>query len=385
MQTTFAYYAAFIGLGLVSASLGPTLPGLAQQTGTDLGAISFLFTTRATGYMLGSLLGGRLYDRASGNPVMAGGLAVMVAGMLLVPTVPLLLLLASILLAIGVAEGAVDVGGNTLLVWVHRAKVGPYMNALHFMFGLGAFLSPLFIALAIRMTGGVSWGYWLLGLCVLPVPIWLARLRSPIPEALQDGVSAAPANWRLVALIGLFMVLYVSAEVGYGGWIYTYGVTTGLADATTAAYLNSLYWGALTVGRLAAIWIALRWRPRTILLADLLGCIASVALILLFQESAWALWAGTFGLGLAMASIFPTVITWAERRMTVSGAVTSVFLVGASLGAMFLPWLIGQYFESRGPQVMMVAVMAALLAASAVFGLLMASGGTPKVEKASAV
>ena len=46
----------------------------------------------------------------------------------------------------GVAEGALDVGGNTLLIWVHRHKVGPFMNGLHFFFGAGAFLSPIIIA-----------------------------------------------------------------------------------------------------------------------------------------------------------------------------------------------------------------------------------------------
>ena len=57
---TAAYYATFIGLGLTSASLGPTLPGLAEQTRTNIGEISFLFTARSLGYLLGSLRGGRL-------------------------------------------------------------------------------------------------------------------------------------------------------------------------------------------------------------------------------------------------------------------------------------------------------------------------------------
>ncbi len=50
------YYTAFIGLGLVNASLGPTLAGLAANTQTHLSTISILFTARALGYMGGSLL-----------------------------------------------------------------------------------------------------------------------------------------------------------------------------------------------------------------------------------------------------------------------------------------------------------------------------------------
>ena len=57
------------------------------------------------------------------------------------------------------ATGYVEIGGatqwvsvrgadkrNPLLVWVHGDEVGPAMNGLHFFFGVGAFLSPIIIA-----------------------------------------------------------------------------------------------------------------------------------------------------------------------------------------------------------------------------------------------
>ena len=73
---------------------------------------------------------------------------------------------------------------------------------------------------------------------------------------------------------------------------------------------------------------------------------ASLVLILLFPESVVALWAGAILLGLFIASIFPTIFTLAERRMTLTGTITSWFFVGASTGAMFFPWLMGQLFEA---------------------------------------
>src|SRR5690606_23401392 len=121
-----------------------------------------------------------------------------------------------------------------------------------------------------------------------------------------------------------------------------------------------------------------RFRPRSILMVDLIGCLASIGLILALPSQGWALWVGTFGVGLAMASIFPTVITWGERRMTLSGHVTSLFLVGASLGAMFLPWLIGQLFVSLGPSSTMIVILADLVLATILFGVLMVYGGAPR-------
>ena len=376
---TIGYYVAFIGLGLISASLGPTLPGLAEQTRTDLGEISFLFTTRATGYMLGSLLGGRLYDLLRGHPVMAGSLALMGLGMFMVPTTPILWLLALLLFLVGLGEGAVDVGGNTLIVWIHRSRVGPYMNGLHFFFGLGAFISPLVVAWAIVWSGEIRWAYWLLAAGVIPIVIGLLRLASPQPIAVQDRHAARqPLNWGLAGLSAFFMLLYVGAEVSVAGWLYTYAIELELADVTSAAYLTSVFWGALMIGRLLSIPIAARFRPRSILMVDLIGCLASIGLILALPSQGWALWVGTFGVGLAMASIFPTVITWGERRMTLSGQVTSLFLVGASLGAMFLPWLIGQLFVSLGPSSTMIVILADLVLATILLGVLMVYGGAPR-------
>ena len=367
---TAGYFAAFVVLGLVSAALGPTLPGLAEHTGTDLAEISVLFSAWALGYLLGSLLAGWLYDRVPSHPVLTVVLVTMTAVMALVPVIPLLWLLVVVMLLLGVAGGMLDVGGNTLLVWVHRDKVGPFMNGLHFCFGLGAFLSPVIVAQAVRIGGSISWAYWVLALLILPVLVWLARLRSPKPQIASKDDPATRVDHLLVALVALFFFLYVGAETSFGGWIFSYATGMGLADETKAAYLTSAFWGALTLGRLLAVPIAARFKPAAMLVGDLAGCLVSVAVILLWPGAAAAMWIGALGLGLSMASIFPTVISLAESRMTITGRVTSWFFVGASLGSMTLPWLIGQLFESVSPRVTILAVGVNLLVAAAVFGWL---------------
>jgi len=85
---------------------------------------------------------------------------------------------------------------------------------------------------------------------------------------------------------------------------------------------------------------------------------ASLGLILLWQDSAPALWAGAIGLGLFMASIFPTTLMLAGERMRVTGAMTGWFLAGASIGGMSLPWGIGQAFVRIGASAMPVLVLA---------------------------
>jgi fucose permease len=300
---------------------------------------------------------------------MAIALVVMAAMMAIVPLPGRLWLLIIVFLVLGVSEGTLDVGGNTLLVWVHRHRVGPWMNALHFFFGVGSLLSPLILAQALQASGGIDWGYWTLALLVLPVAAFLLYLPSPaalVAEGTPDSGSDARASSRrrnglFVALFALFFFLFVGAEVGYAGWIYSYSVATGLATATTAAYLTSAFWAALTVGRAVGIPISTRFRPSTILYGDLAGCLVSAVVILLWPESREAIWLGTLGMGFSMASIFAVTISLAERRMTITGRVTGWFFVGGSAGGMTLPWLMGQLFESIAPRAAMVAIFLVMI------------------------
>ncbi len=385
---TASYFAVFVAVGLETASLGPTLPGLAELTRTQLSEISFLFTAHALGYLLGSFLGGWLYDRMPGHPLMGAVLLLMAAMLALVPLAPVFGLLIAAWLVLGITGGVLDVGGNTLLIWVHGRQVGPFMNGLHFFFGAGSFLSPVIVALAIGLSGDITGAYWTLALLVLPVAICLFRLPSPASQSAarhspadrpptgpdQERTDADPAHGRrLVILVALLLCLYVGAEAAFGGWIYTYAVALDVSDAKAAAYLTSAFWGALTLGRLLGVPLAIRYRPHSILRADLAGCLASVGVLLLWPGSPAMTWLGTLGLGLAMASIFPTALSLAERRFPITGQVTGWFLVGSSLGAMLLPWLIGQLFEWIGPQVTMVAIGLDLVLALGVFAVLMAT------------
>ena len=372
---TWAYYAAFIALGLITASLGPTLPGLAENTGTLLSEVSFLFLARGFGYLMGSFIGGRLYDRIPGHPVMIGALAMMGLLMALVPLLPLLWAVTALLWLIGIAEGMLDVGGNTLIVWVHGDKVGPFMNGLHFVFGIGAFLSPIIIAQAMLIGGGITWAYWILALLMCPALFWLLRLPSPTSQIVTQQEGGEQVNYLLIALIAAFFFFYAGAEVSLSGWLFTYAFEQGLADETMAAYLTSAFFGAFTVGRLFSIPIATRLTPRTILLVDLLGALIAMGLILLWASSVMILWIGTILMGFAVASIFPTMLSFAERNLTITGHTTSWFFVGASLGAMSFPWLIGQLFESIGPQVVMLTIFGSLLVTMGLFVLLMKVSG----------
>jgi FHS family Na+ dependent glucose MFS transporter 1 len=359
--TTAAYYLAFILLGLTVAVDGPTLLKLAEHTSSTIDQISLLFFFRSLGYLIGSYTGGRIYDLVPGHRFMAGVLVFLGLIVALVPVVTSRWMLFAVVLILGLAKGALDVGCNTLLLWVHNETVGPFMNGLHAFFGVGSFISPLIVAKVIGVTGDIYWVFWIFAIVAFPIALWISRLPSPAARSVPAHHENAPFPLLPVVVMVVCFVLYVGGEAGYGAWIYTYAFTLKFGTEVTAAYLTSAFWGSFTVGRLLGIWISTRARPLTILLIDFAGCVLSLILILLFRESAVLLWIGTILFGISQASIFPTFLTLAEERMHITGTITGWFLVGAGLGGMILPWMIGQAFVRVGATAMMGLVFVNIL------------------------
>jgi len=361
LALTAAYYLSIFMLGMVTAVGGPALPTLAENTSTTLDQISLYFVLGALGYLLGSYLGGQAYDRFPGHRLMAFTLLVIAISSAFIPIVRQLWLLLLAQFTLGLAQGANDVGCNTLLLWTHGKKAGPFMNGLHFFFGLGAFIAPLVLAGILSVTGGIQWVFWIFSLLSLPLIIWMWKLPE-LPRQTDSGENGrAPLPFIPVILLALAFLVYVGAEVGFGNWLYTYALTLGLGTEITSAYLTSAFWGTFTVGRLLGVWVSTRAQAAAILLVDLLGCLASLGVILLWGDSVIALWAGSIGVGLFMASIFPTMLMLAGERMDVTGEMTGWFLVGSGAGGMILPWVIGQAFVGYGAGAMPILVAGAVI------------------------
>lgn len=354
-------------LGLVSAAEGPSLLNFGQHTTSTLDQISAIFVFVSLGYLVGSFFSGRAYDRFPGHRLMALSLVLAAAAAFFLPLITNLWLLLLCFFILGAAKGTIDVGCNTLLPWLHGAKVGPFMNGLHAFFGVGAFISPLILDRVRVATGDIHWLFWISALICLPLAIWLWFLPSPSSAAHKANAdeNAAFPLLPVIILVTLF-VLYVGLELGFGNWVYTYALTLNLANESSAAQLNSAFWGAFTIGRLLGILTAARMRSQTILFMDLAGCIISTAVVLLWRDSVLALWVGTIGLGLFMASIFATILMLASERIHVTGAITGLFLVGSALGSALLPYFIGQVFVQVGPQAMPVIVLVDIFAFLAV-------------------
>lgn len=155
--------------------------------------------------------------------------------------------------------------------------------------------------------------------------------------------------------------LYVGMEITFAGWVTAYATLRGM-PGEEAAMLATLFWLALSVGRLLAIPLLRRFSPWWVLR----GCLA------LGLASALALQLGAVSLlfGLAASAIFPTLFGLSNQLMAMSGRTTGMIFLAAGSGAMAVPSLAGPLLEGLGTRSFPLLLMALVgLLALALFAL----------------
>ncbi len=377
LRRSIGYFLLFMSGGLDMSVVGPTLPALAGQTGTTVGEMGLVFFLGAGGVSLGILLGGWTLDRAPGRLVLGGAQLVSGSLLLVVPHIGWYWPLLAIFVVKGVAGGVVGTGANTLLQWVHAGRAGPFVNALHFFFGLGAFLSPFLLGVLLSLGHRYSDAYTVLAVFDLAVGVAvLLRLPSPEPPRIkvpENGGTGATRSYLAPIVLSAvaFLFFYVSAELTFGGWLYTYAITLGLADAARAAYLTSLFWLAFTIGRLISIPAAVRFSPAHVLAAALVGCGGFLGLLVALPDVPEILWLSAAGIGLCMAPMWPSGYNLAVQSLHLTARVGAAVMLGDGIGGMVLPGLTGLFMERAGAAAMTQLVLASLAATAVAFAAIM--------------
>lgn len=394
LVATFAIFWGYFSLGLLIASLGPSLLGFERQTGSSTKILSLLFTARSLGYLLGSILGGILLDKfpVHGNRILSTGLFVTFAATALIPFAGTVLFLGVLISSQGLTMGILDTIGNVLLLWLHGEAAAPWMQALHAVFAIGTLLSPLIVrgsmASAPSSETELELAYTIFSICagsggvafaIIPTPSPSVNAKSEVTETgdsgYEVGISNSPATmkllggtekWKVAALTASLLGLYVGAETGFGGFLVLFA-TRGAWKMTEAEgqFLTAVYWGCLAVGRILAIPISLVVTSTTQLVVDVAACLTGV--LLLFagfslggQTSSAFLWAGSAVYGLGMASVFPSAFMTAEGLTDLDGRAASVIMVGSATGEMIVPLVVGLVTVVWTPGFVVVVALATL-------------------------
>nr|XP_010963729.1 sodium-dependent glucose transporter 1 [Camelus bactrianus] len=362
------------------AILGPTFQDLATNVNRNISSLSLIFVGRAFGYLGGSVIGGVLFDTMNHFLLLGISMFATTVGLYLVPFCKTAVLLIVMMSIFGVSIGILDTGGNVLILAIWGDKGAPHMQALHFSFALGAFLAPLLAKLALGMAVpaenhteadfnhsafnqspeadsepllgipddmNLLWAYAVIGAYIFVVSLFLFILfltKSSKWEKAKVSVQRsrrAKYHNTLLCLLFLFFLFYVGAEVTYGSYVFSFATTHAGMKESEAAGLNSIFWGTFAACRGMAIFFATCLQPGTMIVLSNIGSLASSLFLVLFNKSTVCLWIATSVYGASMATTFPSGVSWIEQYTTIHGKAAAFFVVGAALGEMAIPAVIG--------------------------------------------
>ncbi|MEN6369132.1 MAG: MFS transporter [Thermotogota bacterium] len=360
--TTASYFASVGLIGLVGGSVGPTLAPLAAQTGIGLSTIGVALSARSFGYLIGAVGAGRLIERWNTHRGIAVALLGAGVALALVPIARSLGTLLPIMAVMGCMLAALDVGANTLLLRRYGKRSAPYLNALHFSYGLGALAAPFLVAAVATPNAPLSWTYWTLAVIPVPVALVLFRVPPPTHKSEADRSADAPVT-RITALPTAIVFLYGGAEAVFTSWLYTF--VDSHAGATMATNVSGASWAAFSLSRLAGVVVARRTSPSRILAVDYAASLLFVVPLLALPGADWAIWIGAAGVCAAIASIYPTTIILFGRGRPLSARFVSTIIIASCLGGMTFPWLTGRLLPVTGPAAVPVVTTGLLIVAFA--------------------
>jgi len=363
---TILLFWGILAIGIDLAMLGPTLQELANQLDLSLALAGSLFTWRATGYLVGSVWCGDLMHRFKNAGILfAIPMAICAIGVFFLPQVTSYPIACVIFLFQGIPMGMFDTGGNVVMLALWRGSdyQNGFVHAFHFFFGIGAMVAPLVVRVVLSegLYPMIAWEYTGEALALTCVGLVYAAFFGPmvLPEDQEQEQSAAHS--RIVTLTGLFLFIYVGVEVSFGGYVDVFSVRQLEQTKKGGATLTSVYWGALSAGRLLATAVTSFVNHVRYLALHLVLTIASLvalAMVSLNGEEVTEVTGSLLGvslaylipvalIGFALGPLFPGAILVLEELLgRALPSKDAGKIVGmASAGEMILPLLVGTAFS----------------------------------------
>ena len=304
----FAAILAIFVYGMIAAMLGTILPDLSDRfhlTPTQNGTIAF---AQALGLMIASLGVGPLLDTEGDKVGLILGLALIAIALFWLPRSKGYLNIVFLLFLLGLGGGIVVTGANALVSGVSEAHRATALNLVNLFFGLGGLMTP-FISANLFKRNWVRLCYTVASLTVVALAIQaVAKMPAPSGAAGFVLADAGPILGRpLLFLLGFFLFLYVSCEVGVWNWLPRHLIAQGIPESRALNILSLGFALGLLIGRLGISFILLHVPAVTVTLAASIG-MAVTTFLMLRTSKPTAAFVLVFIAGLSMAPVFPTTL-----------------------------------------------------------------------------
>ncbi|HUX43266.1 MAG TPA: MFS transporter [Terracidiphilus sp.] len=304
----FAAILAIFVYGMIAAMLGTILPDLSERFSLSPKQNGTIALAQALGLMIASLGVGPLLDTQGDKVGLLLGLLFIAAALFALPRSRGFGSIVFLLFLLGVGGGIVVTGANALVSGVSEAHRATALNLVNLFFGLGGFATP-FVSANLFRKNWVRLCYTVASLTVLALVVQ-AVTQMPAPAGSSGFVlaQAGPVLGRpLLFLLGLFLFLYVSCEVGVWNWLPRHLIAQGIPESRALNILSLGFALGLLLGRVAVSPILIRVPAAQVTLAASVAMAVTTFLMLRTSKPGMA-FALVFLAGLSMAPVFPTTL-----------------------------------------------------------------------------
>ncbi len=304
----FAAIVAIFVYGMIAAMLGTTLPNLSERfhlTPTQNGTIAF---AQALGLIVASVGVGPLLDTQGDKIGLILGLAFIAIALFALPRSGGFRSILFLLFLLGVGGGIVVTGANALVSGVSDAHRAIAMNLVNLFFGLGGLTTP-FLSANLFKKNWVRLCYTVASLTVVTLMIQVMT-SMPAPSGASGfvlGEAGSVLGRPLLFLLGGFLFLYITCEVGIWNWLPRHLIAQGIPESRALNILSLGFALGLLIGRVGVSPILIHVSPVVVTLAASVAMAVTTFLMLRTSKPAMA-FVLVFLAGLSMAPVFPTTL-----------------------------------------------------------------------------
>ena len=327
-------YLAFISLGLPDGLLGAAWPTMYPHMQVPVSYAGIVAMIICLGTVISSLFSDHLTHRLGAGKVTAISVAITAAALLGFAFTRSFWLLCLWAIPYGLGAGSVDAALNNYVALHYSSR---HMSWLHCMWGVGASVGPYIMGFL--LSGGQHWsdGYLYIGIAqvllsavlFLSLPLWK---KSPAEASCQPVPLKTALNIPGAKQVMLAFFCYCALEQTAALWAATYlNLCIGFS-AETAAFLGSLFFLGITVGRAISGFIAARLLDTQLIRLGS-GIISLGVVLLLLPLGKTTAVIGLLLIGFGCAPIYPCIIHSTPEHF---GADRSQALIGIQMASAYI-------------------------------------------------
>lgn len=356
---TLMQIAALAVAGMCHALLGSVKVPLARKLQIDEARVGGLVSVFGFTLIPMVLAAGFLVDAFGKQTVLAGGFALLIVSLVILSR---LQTYRSALLAVLVLGSGWSALVNVLNVTSPPAFLPPEdiprrmsyaMNMGDFIFGMGAFVTPLLVAVLIRRIRLEKTFLVLAAFAIVPVVLGLGvhweKLASPNTQTVAGGLSILLSD-PIVWLCCLAFFCHVPIEASVATWATTLMTDKGVGEVRASSML-SVFWLTFMGSRLLTA-LTLPAGADTLLVTTMAVLCIAFTLGIAFSRKAELTCAMVVIAGLVLGPIFPTLIAILLSHVpaTLHGRTVGLFFCIGGIGWTAIPMAIGAYAKRTSVQ-----------------------------------